>query len=114
MDASVDGQQSGEATDLDPEEMARNVEEAAAMLKAMSHSGRLLILCFLSGGEKSVTELENLLNWEQAAVSQQLARLRLQGLVTTRRDGKAIYYSLCDERARTLLGTLHELFCAPH
>jgi len=98
---------------LTPEEMAGRVEEASTMLKAMSHSGRLMILCFLSEGEKSVTELEELLHWEQAAVSQQLARLRLQGLVTNRRDGKAIFYSLADPRARRLLDTLHELFCAP-
>ncbi|MBK0398343.1 helix-turn-helix transcriptional regulator [Limibaculum sp. M0105] len=98
---------------MTPEEMAERVEEASTMLKAMSHSGRLMILCFLAEGEKSVTELEELLHWEQAAVSQQLARLRLQGLVANRREGKAIYYSLTDPRARQILDTLHEIFCAP-
>ena len=65
-------------------------------------------------GEKSVTELESLLSVRQAAVSQQLARLRFEGLVTPRRDGKVIYYSLADERPRRLIETIFELFCADH
>lgn len=83
------------------------------MLKALSHSGRLMILCHLAESERSVTELEDLMQLEQAAVSQQLARLRLEGLVSARREGKAIYYSLADARAGALLHTLHALFCAP-
>jgi DNA-binding transcriptional ArsR family regulator len=85
--------------------------DASAMLKAISHEGRLMILCHLVQGEKSVTELEELLAARQAAVSQQLARLRLEGLVTTRRDGKTIYYSLSDERPKKILETLYTLFC---
>jgi len=81
-------------------------ESAAGFLKALSHSGRLMILCHLTGGEKSVTELETLLGQRQAAVSQQLARLRLEGLVSTRREGKAIFYAISDIRVVALLRSL--------
>ena len=91
--------------------MVAKAEEASAFLKALSHEGRLMILCHLTTGEKSVTELENLLDSRQAAVSQQLARLRLEGLVSCRRDGKAIYYSLSDPRARRMLDLVYEMFC---
>lgn len=70
-----------------------------------------MTLCHLSSGEKSVTELEELLGARQAAVSQQLARLRLDGLVSTRREGKAIYYSITDERASKLMEVIYDLFC---
>jgi DNA-binding transcriptional ArsR family regulator len=85
------------------------VEHFSALFKALGHEGRLAILCHLTSGEKSVTELEGLLGQRQAAVSQQLARLRLEGLVATRRDGKAIYYSLLDPNVLTLLHMLTEL-----
>ena len=70
-----------------------------------------MILCHLASGEKSVTELEDLLAARQAAVSQQLTRLRLEGLVKPRRDGKTIYYSLTDERPRQIIEVVYELFC---
>ena len=70
-----------------------------------------MILCHLATGEKSVTELENLLGSRQAAVSQQLARLRGEGLVGTRRHGKTIYYSLRDPKAERLIGLVYDLFC---
>lgn len=73
-----------------------------------------MILCHLVSGERSVTELETLLSARQAAVSQQLSRLRLEGLVTARRDGKTIYYSLADDRPRKVLEVVYELFCAPN
>lgn len=94
-----------------PEDMVARAEEAAAFLKALAHEGRLMILCYLASGEKSVTELEILLSSRQAAVSQQLARLRLEGLVSARRDGKAIYYSLDDSRAGRLVAALYDIFC---
>jgi DNA-binding transcriptional ArsR family regulator len=94
------------------EQMQRNAGAAAGFLKALAHEGRLMILCHLVDGEKSVTELERLLGARQAAVSQQLARLRLEGLVNARREGKAIFYSLSDERSSRLIGTLHDIFCA--
>ena len=90
--------------------LADHAEPAAALMKALSHEGRLLILCHLAAGEKSVSELEALIGQRQAAVSQQLARLRLEGLVTTRRAGKAIYYAIRDQRTVGLLACLPKLF----
>jgi DNA-binding transcriptional ArsR family regulator len=84
--------------------------EAAAFLKALSHEGRLMILCHLAGKERSVTELETLLGARQAAVSQQLARLRLEGLVATRRDGKAIIYTIQDARVLQQVRLMKALF----
>lgn len=95
----------------DLEKMMQNAQLAANFLKAISHEGRLMILCHLASGEKSVTELEDLLSARQAAVSQQLSRLRLEGLVTPRRDGKAIYYSLTDDRPRQIIEVVYDLFC---
>jgi len=97
--------------DDDLDRLAVNACRAADFLKAISHEGRLMILCHLAGGEKSVTELEHLLSARQAAVSQQLSRLRLEGLVTPRREGKAIYYSLADDRSRRIIGLLYDMFC---
>ncbi len=91
--------------------MALNARAASSFLKALAHEGRLVILCHLIEGEKSVGELELLLGVRQAAVSQQLARLRHEGLVKSRRSGKAIHYSIGEPRVRLLLETLHALFC---
>jgi ArsR family transcriptional regulator len=93
------------------ESMMENACNASNFLKAISHEGRLMILCHLATGEKSVTELEELLSARQAAVSQQLSRLRTEGLVSPRRDGKAIYYSLTDRRAIQILDVVYDLFC---
>jgi len=93
------------------DELVSNATDAANFLKAISHDGRLMILCHLASGEKSVTELEDLLSARQAAVSQQLARLRLEGLVTPRRDGKTIYYRLTDDRPRQIIDLVYDLFC---
>lgn len=97
------------AEDLD--KMATNAMRASAFLKAISHEGRLMILCHLASGEKSVTELEELLSARQAAVSQQLSRLRLEGLVVPRRDGKTIYYRLADDRPKQIMEVVYDLFC---
>jgi len=93
--------------------MPAHAARAAAFLKALSHEGRLMILCHLAAGERSVTELERLLATRQAAVSQQLARLRLEGLVATRRDGKAILYSIQDPKVRRTIALMYDLFCRP-
>jgi ArsR family transcriptional regulator len=95
----------------DMDRMATNAMRASNFLKAISHEGRLMILCHLASGEKSVTELEELLSARQAAVSQQLSRLRLEGLVTPRRDGKTIYYSLADDRPKKIMEVVYDLFC---
>ena len=96
------------------EQLDRMMEHATIAtnyLKAISHEGRLMILCHLATGEKSVTELEELLSARQAAVSQQLGRLRLEGLVVPRRDGKTIFYNLADDRSKSIIGLVYELFC---
>lgn len=95
----------------DFDKMMKNATDAANFLKAISHEGRLMILCHLASGEKTVTELETLLSARQSAVSQQLSRLRLEGFVTPRRDGKAIYYSLADDRSRQVIDLLYDMFC---
>jgi ArsR family transcriptional regulator len=100
--------------DLNEDELDRIVDQATTasnFLKAISHEGRLMILCHLVTGEKSVTELEELLAARQAAVSQQLSRLRLEGLVIPRREGKTIYYRLADDRPRKMLECVYDLFC---
>lgn len=86
---------------------------AASFLKTLSHEGRLMILCHLLSGEKSVTDLERLLDSRQAAVSQQLSRLRLEGLVSGRRDGKAIYYAIQDPKVSRTIALMYDLFCKP-
>ncbi|CAN5600903.1 metalloregulator ArsR/SmtB family transcription factor [soil metagenome] len=95
----------------DTDAMLRNARAATEFLKALAHEGRLMILCHLANGERTVGELEHLLGARQPAVSQQLARLRLEGLVATRREGKTIYYSIGDERVARMIGTMHALFC---
>src|SRR5262249_59057774 len=91
--------------------MVGNAKRATNFLKALAHESRLMILCILAAGEKSVSELEDLLNLRQPTVAQQLARLRADGLVSTRRDGKAIYYRLASEEARTVIGIIYDVFC---
>ncbi len=91
--------------------MVDNAKRASNFLKALAHESRLMILCILAEGEKSVSELEDLLNLRQPTVSQQLARLRADGLVSTRRDGKAIYYQLASEEARVVIGAIYDVFC---
>ncbi len=98
--------------DFDIDDMADSAERATNFLKAIAHEGRLMILCRLAEGECSVTEFEQLLSVRQAAVSQQLARLRLEGLVGTRREGKSVYYFLADERLKKIIPVLYDLFCS--
>ena len=95
----------------DIDKLMDNAQSASNFLKAISHEGRLMILCHLASGETSVTELEELLSARQAAVSQQLSRLRLEGLVKPRRDGKTIYYSLADDRPTRIIDVVYDLFC---
>ncbi len=96
---------------VDMQGMVGHANAASSFLKALGHEGRLMILCHLAGGEKSVTELERLLDARQASVSQQLARLRLEGLVSYRREGKTIYYSLASGKARQTIELLYQMFC---
>jgi len=91
-----------------------SAQRASNFLRTLASENRLLILCDLVDSEKSVTELNNLLGLSQPTLSQHLARLRADGFVSTRRQGKSIYYSLSNESVRVVIGVLYELFCAPH
>jgi len=97
------------------DQFMRKARKASDFLKALSHENRLLLLCLLAERERTVTELENILSLRQPMVSQQLARLRLDQLVTTRREGKAIYYSLATDDVRSIISVIYDIFCrAPH
>ncbi|GBE42286.1 MAG TPA: ArsR family transcriptional regulator [Rhizobiales bacterium] len=93
------------------EDMGKHARAAADLLKALAHETRLMILCLLFEGEKSVSELEQLMKLRQPSVSQQLARLRFDGLVHARRDGRTIYYTLGSEEARKIVALIHSLYC---
>lgn len=93
--------------------MANSAASAASFLKTLAHEGRLMILCHLGSGEKSVGELEDLLDMRQAAVSQMLARLRDEGFVATRREGKTVYYRIANDSTTEVIGLLYRLFCSP-
>lgn len=86
-------------------------EEATAFLKTLANENRLMVLCHLAQGEKSVTELETLLGIRQPNLSQQLARLRAEGLVKTRRDAKSVYYSLDSAEVALMMQLLYRIFC---
>lgn len=95
------------------EALALQARSASELLKALSHETRLLILCLLSEREMSVSEIEELVQLPQATVSQQLARLRLDKLVTTRREGRIIHYQIADSDVRNIIESLYDLFCRP-
>jgi DNA-binding transcriptional ArsR family regulator len=92
-----------------PEEQ---VMQAAEFLKALANPNRLMILCLLLDGEFAVSELEDRLDLRQPTLSQQLARLREDKLVETRRDGKQIYYSLASDKVRRIIALLDDMFCS--
>lgn len=95
------------------DQMMEDARQAADFLKALGHEGRLMILCSLAqNGEMSPTDFEKFLRQRQSAVSQQLARLRLEGLVETERNGKTIKYRLADDRAREVVELVYQLFCS--
>lgn len=95
------------------EELISSTKKATDFLKGLANENRLMILCSLSQGELNVSELEEMLNLRQPTLSQQLARLRSEGLVATRRDAKSIYYSLASDEANQVINLLFELFCSP-
>ncbi len=94
------------------EDMQQNAQRASSLLKAMSNEHRLMVLCQLLHSEKSVGELEEIIGLSQSALSQHLARLRKDDLVTTRRSAQTIYYSLAGEEAKRVIETLYGLYCA--
>lgn len=91
--------------------MREAADAACALLKTLGNRERLLLLCQMIDGEKSVSELEALLDIHQPTLSQQLGVLRAEGVVDTRRDGKRIYYSVASSEATALLNTLYGIFC---
>ncbi len=95
---------------MDVEGIEENIEVAAGLLKALSNERRLMIVCALYKGEKSVGELEKLVGLSQSALSQHLARLRRDQLVETRRNAQTIYYSLNDRAIKSILHTLYDIY----
>ncbi len=96
---------------VDVDEMLVNAQEASDFLKALAHELRLVILCLLIERDRTVSELEQLLKLRQSAVSQQLARLRADDLVETRRQGKNVYYSIARPEVIEIIGSLYRSFC---
>lgn len=94
-------------------QMAGHAAEAAALLKALAHPARLLVLCQLVEGERSVGELQPVTGLSMSALSQHLAVLREMSLVRTRRESQSIFYSLAEGPAASILDTLHAAYCAP-
>ncbi|MEO7400832.1 MAG: metalloregulator ArsR/SmtB family transcription factor [Polaromonas sp.] len=98
-------------SELDVGEMREAAGRATAMLRVLANEDRLLLLCQLTQGEACVSDLEELLGIRQPTLSQQLGVLRAEEIVSTRREGKKIFYQLCDERVVSVLKTLYGLYC---
>src|SRR4029079_9738665 len=97
----------------DPDRMTAAAEQASELLKSLGNRHRLLILCQLTEGERSVGDLASFLHLRDSTVSQHLSLLRRDGLVQARRDGQTIWYSIASPPARRVLETLFEIFCKP-
>ncbi|MDH3533030.1 MAG: metalloregulator ArsR/SmtB family transcription factor [Gammaproteobacteria bacterium] len=98
---------------LPAELMRAHAADAADLMKALGNESRLMILCVLGDGERSVGDLNDLIPLSQSALSQQLARLRREGLVQTRRESQTIYYSLADGPADRVIHLLQDIYCRP-
>jgi len=98
---------------IDADIMEVAADRASVLLKSLANRHRLLIICQLIDGERSVGELAEYLNLRDSTVSQHLALLRKDGLVAARRDGQTIYYSIASDPAREVLKTLYQVYCAP-
>ncbi len=97
---------------MNPEEMAEHADEASRLMRALANPSRLVILCLLNGGEMSVGQINERVPLAQSALSQHLAVLRRDGLVSTRRESQTIYYSVRPGPAAEILAVLHAHFCA--
>ena len=97
--------------DADLEAMQAHAGEAARLLKALANERRLQVLCLLAGGERSVGEINALLDLSQSALSQHLAVLREEGLVDTRREAQQVHYSLVPGPAAAVMATLYGIYC---
>lgn len=96
-----------------PEQLQAIALEASSFLKQLANEQRLMILCHLADGEKSVSELQSLVGLEQSSISQHLARLRKQGIIKARRHSQSKYYSIANENALQVIELLHEIYCTP-
>ena len=97
--------------EIDLKQMARSADRASSLMKTLGHKDRLMILCQLADGEKSVGQIARLLEISQSPLSQHLSRMRKEGLVDTRREAQTIYYSLKSGEASRIVEVLYELFC---
>jgi DNA-binding transcriptional ArsR family regulator len=102
-----------ENVEIDPQRMAIAAGKASELMKTLGHKDRLMVLCHLIPGEKSVGELARLLDIPQSPLSQHLARMRKESLVSTRREAQTIYYSIASDEAARIVGLMHELYCSP-
>ncbi len=102
-----------EKISMNLEELAEHADEAVQLLKALSNRNRLMVLCILCEGEMSVGELLDRVPLSQSALSQHLAVLRRNKLVSTRRKAQTVYYMLQDENAARVVTLLHEMYCPP-
>ncbi len=97
---------------IDSARMAEAAGKASELMKTLGHKDRLMVLCHLSSGEKSVGELARLLEIPQSPLSQHLARMRKEQLVTTRREAQTIYYSIASREAAHVVQLMHDLYCS--
>lgn len=98
--------------DFDLDTMKKSAKQASALMKTLGHQGRLMVLCQLATGEKSVGELSRLLGIAQSPLSQHLSRMRSEGLVVPRRSAQTVYYSLDSDEAGKLIECIYSLYCA--
>ena len=101
-----------EENQINPAQMASAAAKASELMRTLGHKDRLMILCHLISGEKSVGELAGLLEIPQSPLSQHLARMRKENLVTTRREAQSIYYSIASTEAERMVELMHELYCS--
>ena len=99
--------------DMDPELMQENAARASDLMKLLSHPHRLMILCELNQGERSVGDLAEKIGINQSPLSQHLARMRHEGVVEARREAQTVYYSLAGEEVAAVISLLFELYCKP-
>lgn len=112
MVAGTDSEEKQILNDPTMDQMREHAPQAANLMSALGNESRLMVLCTLAQGERSVGELNDVVPLSQSALSQQLARLRQQGLVDTRRESQTIHYRLADGPARRIIELLHEIYCS--
>ena len=97
--------------EADLAQMTEQCEVTSQVLKSLAHPRRLQLLCFLSGGARTVTELQTVCGISQSQLSQFLQRMKSEGLVESRRESKFVYYSISDKKVHKLIRAVHKIFC---